>query len=112
MPVYAFACDRCGRGQETYCSVADRPRTLPCGCGGTAARVYTAPMVMPDIQPYRAVAGDMAGKPITSRREHREYLKRNGLVEVGNEQPKPRKPVPLPPVHEDIKRAIAEVRSR
>ena len=41
--------------------------------------------VIPDIQPYKAVAGDMAGKYITSRSHHREYLKRNGFVEVGNE---------------------------
>jgi hypothetical protein len=41
--------------------------------------------VIPDIQPYKAVAGDMAGKWIRSRKEHRAFLKRNGFVEVGNE---------------------------
>jgi len=42
--------------------------------------------IMPDIEPYRAVAGDMAGKWITSRSQEREYLKRNGFVQVGNEK--------------------------
>lgn len=42
--------------------------------------------VMGDLQPYQAVAGDMAGKWITSRRQHRAFLKRNGFEEVGNEK--------------------------
>ena len=42
--------------------------------------------VIPDIQPYKAVAGDMAGKWIRSRREHRAFLKRNQFEEVGNEK--------------------------
>lgn len=42
--------------------------------------------VVPDIQPYMAVTGDMQGKWIRSRREHRAFLKRNNLVEVGNEK--------------------------
>lgn len=48
----------------------------------------SAAYVTPDIAPYKAVAGDRAGQYITSRREHREYLKRNRLVEIGNEKPK------------------------
>ena len=47
------------------------------------------PNVISDIEPYRAAASDVAcgGKrPIISgRRQHREFLKRNGLTEVGNE---------------------------
>ena len=42
--------------------------------------------VIPDIKPYMAVAGDMAGKWISSRKEHREFLRRNGFEEVGNEK--------------------------
>lgn len=42
--------------------------------------------VLPDIEPYQAVTGDMAGKWITSRSEHREFLRRNNLIEVGNEK--------------------------
>lgn len=44
--------------------------------------------VMPDIEPYQAMAVDVAtgiAPVIKSRSEHREYLKRNGLVEIGNE---------------------------
>lgn len=42
--------------------------------------------IIPDIQPYKAVAGDMAGKYITSRSKHREFLRRNSFTEVGNEK--------------------------
>lgn len=38
-----------------------------------------------DIEPYRAIGGDAAGQMITSRSQHREFLKRNGFIEVGNE---------------------------
>lgn len=44
------------------------------------------PMVFGDIQPYQAVTGDMEGKWITSRSQHRSFLARNKLVEVGNEK--------------------------
>jgi hypothetical protein len=42
--------------------------------------------IIPDIEPYKAVGGDMAGKYITSRSQHREYLRRNNFIEVGNEK--------------------------
>lgn len=48
-----------------------------------------ASMVQPDIAPYRAVAGDRMGQMITSRKEHREFLRRNYFTEVGNEPVKP-----------------------
>lgn len=44
--------------------------------------------VMPDIQPYQAMAVDCktgTAPMITSRAEHREFLKRNNLMEIGNE---------------------------
>ena len=51
--------------------------------------------IIKDIEPYRAVAVDIAtGKPpvLGGRRQHREFLKRNGYYEVGNEPIRPRKP--------------------
>lgn len=47
--------------------------------------------IIKDIEPYQAVGVDIAtGKPphIGSRSEHREFLKRNGYIEIGNEKPK------------------------
>lgn len=42
--------------------------------------------IMPDIEPYKVIAGDRAGEYITSRSEHRDYLKSRGFEEVGNEK--------------------------
>jgi hypothetical protein len=69
--------------------------------------------VTPDIAPYRAVAGDKAGEMINSRREHREFLKRNRFVEVGNEPVKPIKNDFRPKkgeVAEELKRVLAQRR--
>ncbi len=41
-----------------------------------------APMVMPDIAPYQSM---IDGQMITSRSIHREHLKKNGCIEIGNE---------------------------
>jgi hypothetical protein len=47
------------------------------------------PTVISDMQPYRAAGSDIAcgGKRpmISGRRQHREFLARNGYTEVGNE---------------------------
>ena len=44
--------------------------------------------IMPDISPYKST---VTGEVIESRSKHREHLKRHGLVEIGNEKPKPGK---------------------
>ena len=46
------------------------------------SRDPAAPMIMPDIQPYRSM---IDGSMITSRSEHRMHLKQHGCVEVGND---------------------------
>jgi hypothetical protein len=50
------------------------------------------PTIIKDIEGYRAMGSDVAcgGKRpfITSRSQHRAYLKRNGYVETGNEAPR------------------------
>lgn len=49
--------------------------------------------IVRDIEPYRAVAADQgAMRPVIGgRRQHREFLSRNGYVEVGNESAPPKK---------------------
>ena len=76
--------------------------------------------VMRDIEPYRTAAADVAAGNkqvwIGGRRQHREFLKRNGLVEVGNDSSlyRPRRPVALSKEKRirDIQRAIHELRNR
>jgi hypothetical protein len=74
-----------------------------------AARPSAAagPQIMSDIAPYRTAATDVAtGKRavIGGRRQHREFLRRNGYVEIGNDY--------LPPQREGLSRTerIADIR--
>lgn len=52
----------------------------------------TSYQVMPDIQPYKSM---IDGSHITSRSHHREHLRQNGCVEVGNDSSLYKKPQPL-----------------
>lgn len=81
MPVYTYLC-QCGKSADEYRSIETRNNAPLCTCGKQSQRVISAPMVTPDIQPYKAVAGDQPW--ITSRAQHREFLKKNNLVEIGN----------------------------
>lgn len=94
MPVYDLACKSCDEVTEAYIPLSDFDKELtPCACGGHRFRKVAALQVMTDIQPYQAMGTDIAtgtAPMITSRAHHREYLKRNGYEEVGNEMPKPR----------------------
>jgi hypothetical protein len=58
------------------------------------------PQIMSDIAPYRTAATDVAtGRRavIGGRRQHREFLRRNGYVELGNDY--------VPPQREEMSRA-------
>jgi hypothetical protein len=89
MPIYAMQCTaRCGHEEDIFRSVAERDRELPLCCGQPMTRKIVPTMVAPDIGAYQAVAVDVAtGKApvINSRSAHRDFLKRNGYIEVGNE---------------------------
>lgn len=59
-------------------------------------RSDAAPMVMSDLAEYRTAAADKeTGKlaHIGGRRQHREFLRRNGYEEVGNEYVRPQREV-------------------
>ena len=93
MPLYSVFCESCGKEEDIFRPLA-RFDELPSCCGARVKRKICAPMVIADIQPYQAMAVDKAtGKApvINSRREHRDFLRRNGYVEIGNEMPKQEK---------------------
>ncbi len=71
--------------------------------------------VIPDIQPYQAMGIDeRTGKVpvITSRREHREYLRANNYIEVGNEMPSQRKYEGDHNVRAELSQATREVMAK
>jgi putative FmdB family regulatory protein len=111
MPLYDLQCRSCGETVEQHIPLSDFDKPLaPCECGGERFRAIRPLRVISDIEPYQAMGTDIAtGKApmITSRSQHREYLKRNGYVEVGNERPTP--PRPLEPDFHEIGRTIKKV---
>ena len=89
MPNYTTQCKTCGMETVIFRNLMDFGRWPRC-CGVVMEQVIKPTQVVRDIEPYMAIATDVAtGKPprIGSRREHREFLKRNGYVEVGNSVP-------------------------
>jgi hypothetical protein len=86
-PIYVWECDECGE-MDVYRSYADYK--VPPDHPHPVRRVLSACMAIADIEPYVARTGDKAGKIIGSRKEHKAFLKRNKLVEFGNEMPKPK----------------------
>lgn len=85
MPLYEVQCDICGKKQDIYRKIAEREKDLPLCCGATTHNVLSATMVNADITPYRAIAIDKRSgeRPyITSRKDHRDFLRSNGYVEM------------------------------
>lgn len=113
MPLYDTRCGDCGDVDERVIPLADFTKPIHCDCGGLRTRLIRPLQIMGDIEPYQAMGVDVASGTapmITSRAHHREYLKRNGYEEIGNDIPKPRKDEPIPQ-HEigaQIKRVIDE----
>jgi hypothetical protein len=66
-----------------------------------------APMVVPDIEGHISMAD---GTWISSRSKHRENLRRNNCVEIGNDIPMERKPIEISRKDQEArKRQIAEI---
>lgn len=88
MPVYTCECAVCGKKEDIFRLIGERDNDLPV-CHGPMARVMCPSQPMPDIQPYKTVAVDKeTGKTcvINSRKQHREFLKRNEYTEVGSDK--------------------------
>jgi hypothetical protein len=109
MPTYVWNCSACGelevfRPISQYAVPPEHPHPV--------TRVISPCVGFGDIKPYIARAGDMAGKPITSRAEHRKFLKRNRLVELGDAPVRStremRKTTSRKEVRESLKAAIAK----
>lgn len=104
MPIYTMQCQCCEHRQDIYRTIAKMNDDLPVHCEQPMQRAIVAPMVAADIQPYRSMCD---GTMITSRSQHREHLRRHGVIEIGNEKLPDR--VSTLGKAGDIKRDIAEI---
>lgn len=79
MPLYTWVCG-CGRREDAFAKVEERDAPRRCACNSLSlmTRVLAAPMLRPDIQPYRS---PVDGRWVDSRAARREDLKRNNAIE-------------------------------
>jgi putative FmdB family regulatory protein len=116
VPIYTWKCEACGDVVELVRPMRQALEPVICACGVPRVQELSAAHISPDIAPYRAVTGDRAGQFITSRREHREFLKRNRLVEIGNDKPKDtsafRKVTDRKAIRAELARVVPEVRRK
>jgi hypothetical protein len=82
MPIYAAHCNQCGKDEDFYRTVANY-QDIPFCCGVQMERRICAPQVIKDIDPYVSM---IDGTVINSRSQHRDHLRANGCIEVGNEK--------------------------
>lgn len=89
MPIFRYRCPVCGLASDEFRKIASRDDPLLCPRDRAGMqRIIMPTMVQADIAPYRSVAIDKeTGRPaeIHSRKQHREFLRRNDYVEVGND---------------------------
>lgn len=86
------------------------PDPAPNGSWREYPRAATRPVgsglqIIPDIEPYRNV---IDGKVIGGRRQHRDFLRAHGCIEVGNERVQ-RREAPLPEPDMAIKKAFHDL---
>lgn len=109
MPTYVYECQQCGE-IEVWRPISQY--NVPPEHEHPVTRVISPCVGIGDIKPYIAVGGDMMGKPITSRDQHRKFLKRNKLVELGDAPVKStkefRRTTTKAQVRESLKAAIAQ----
>ncbi len=116
MPSYTFECQGvCRNSRTVYLSLAEHETAKFYCCKKPMQQAFVPVQTMRDIQPYRAVAVDKAtGKApmITSRSEHRDFLRRNNYIEIGNDIPKHTEPKLDLTTGHDVKRAIEKIKAR
>jgi putative FmdB family regulatory protein len=85
MPMYEYACER-GHHFERFLKVADYQTPQTCDCGTAGRRVLSLPIVF--AQRECVYDSPVDGRPITSWKQRREDLARNGCQEYDPEMKK------------------------
>lgn len=86
MPIYAYKCPVCGRGQDVVKKISELDRTENCPkCGFAMNRQVVAPMIRPDYAAYNC---PITGERIEGRIAHEANLRKHGcrVLEEGEAQ--------------------------
>ena len=82
MPLYEYECHECRKTVEAHRTVANRHHAPKC-CGQPTKKIFSRAHIAPLFAGYRAIGGDR--RYITSREEHRDFLREFNYEEVGND---------------------------
>lgn len=82
MPTYEFFCGTCRKRFDIVKPMA-QSSDAEFHCGTQAERVFTAPHVIGVFEPYRSMGPERQW--IHTRQEHKDFLRRYGYEEVGND---------------------------
>lgn len=110
MPLYDYRCteDSCGAVQEAYRRYENRDDAPACACGSATKRAFLPPQVMRDIGEY---VSTIDGTFISTRSAHRDHMKRHGVIEMGNEKPKPRKrTIPMDSIRAEMRMQVQRMK--
>ena len=85
MPIYAYECDQCGHIQDLKIPYDRREDDHPCERCGDGVAKYQFPFAAAlGYQPFEAYWDEVLDCDVNGRREKREILKAEGLVEAGD----------------------------
>lgn len=84
MPVHEYSCALCNATFDELKAWGDQVATTPCKCGAMATKVYSPPVVRPDITPHYS---EQLGAYIGSRKDEKQaiaaaYEKSGGKVQM------------------------------
>lgn len=93
MPLFDYECPKCGATKEIIAKIDGFPLSVPCSaCDGEAVKVITCghggiqcdSMVdVPWLESAVKVLQPDGERPITTRGEHRQYLKDRNIIAAG-----------------------------
>lgn len=113
MPSYTFECvnPQCEKRRNEILSLEEHGKAVFLHCRKKMRQVIGVPQLVRDIAPYMSVAADVNGqrRRITSRSDHRNFLKDNNYAEVGTDIPKMAPPKLDLTTGADVKRAIEQL---
>lgn len=93
MPLYDYICPKCGATKEIIAKVDGFPKSVHCNeCDGEAVKVITlghggimcdSIVDVPWLESAVKVLQPDGERPITTRGEHRAYLKERNIIHAG-----------------------------
>jgi hypothetical protein len=113
MPTYDFKCRKCGQIDENIVMpITHQKEDLPWHCGQRMSYHISSPPLVhwvdPVIEPFRAIA--TKDKPvITTAKQNREYMERNGLVDANEVVGKPPTHLDQEETHKEVLESIAAI---